>query len=124
MSSHNELGKWGEQKAEEHLRAKGYRIVECNWHCGHRDIDIVAFDNDTLVIVEVKTRSYNTIAAPEEAVDFNKIKSLSIAANAFVKYYRINAELRFDIISIVSHGNNNYDIKHIEDAFLPIPVKR
>ena len=56
MAAHNDLGKWGENCAAEYLQRKGYTIVVRDWKSGHRDIDIVAKDNETLVFVEVKTR--------------------------------------------------------------------
>ncbi len=121
MATHNDLGQWGEQKAVELLEAKGYRIMERDWHCGHRDIDIVAMDCDELVFVEVKTRSGNLLVAPELAVNREKMQSLSKAANAFVKTKRIGLPMRFDIISIIKTDNGEYEIKHIENAFLPIP---
>lgn len=122
MAAHNELGKWGESLAADYLTAKGYTILARNWRVGHRDIDIVAFHNDTLVIIEVKTRTANTFVSPEEAVDYQKIRSLCIAANAYVKRKRINTSIRFDIIAITGNASN-YDINHIEQAFLP-PLSR
>lgn len=122
MAAHNELGKWGESLAADYLTAKGYTILARNWRVGHRDIDIVAFHNDTLVIIEVKTRTANTFVSPEEAVDYQKIRSLCIAANAYVKLKRINTPIRFDIIAITGNASN-YDINHIEQAFLP-PLSR
>lgn len=123
MAAHNDLGKWGEHKAEEFLRARGYRIVERNWRYGHRDIDIVAAKDDVLVIVEVKTRRNNLFTEPEDAVDWQKIRSLSVAANAFVKRYRIDMEVRFDVITVIGDIEGECQINHIEDAFLPIPIR-
>lgn len=123
MAAHNDLGKWGEHKAEEFLRARGYRIVEHNWRYGHRDIDIVAAKDDVLVIVEVKTRRNNLFTEPEDAVDWQKIRSLSVAANAFVKRYRIDMEVRFDVITVIGDIEGECQINHIEDAFLPIPIR-
>ncbi len=116
MAAHNDLGRWGEEKAAGYLERKGCRILQRNWKYGRRDLDIVAEDNGTLVIVEVKTRRNNLFTEPEEAVDRQKIRSLQIAANAFVKTYRINAPVRFDIVSITGTGDD-CAIRHIEDAF-------
>lgn len=70
MAAHNDFGKWGEDKAEEYLRQQGYSILARDWHNGHKDIDIVAYDNsdDTLVIVEVKTRHRETVTTALQAV--------------------------------------------------------
>lgn len=47
----------GEQMAVDYLLHKGYQILERDWKSGHRDLDIIALDGDTVVFVEVKTRS-------------------------------------------------------------------
>ncbi len=121
MAAHNDLGRWGEQVAADYLAAEGYRIVERDWHIGHRDIDIVAMDCDELVIVEVKTRRANALIAPELAVDRQKIKSLAAAASAFVKQRRLGLPLRFDIIAVTETADGKPEINHIKSAFIPIP---
>lgn len=119
MAQHNELGKWGEEIAEKFLQNKGYRILARDWKDNHKDIDIIAEDNGTLVFVEVKTRKNDTYMQPEQAVNKKKIKNLTLAANRFVKMNQIDKNLRFDIVSIIGTNENTCKIKHIEDAFLP-----
>ena len=121
MAAHNELGRWGEIKAAEYLQQKGYVILHRDWKYKRRDLDIVAFKDDTCVIVEVKARADAYIMAPEMAVDRQKVRSIMVAANAYIKLYRIDKDIRFDIISIVGSNENDISINHIEDAFLPIP---
>lgn len=121
MAAHNDLGRWGEQKAAEYLEQKGYRVVERNWRMGHRDLDIVALDDATLVVVEVKTRTNNHFMEPELAVDRKKIRSLSTAANAFVRQRRLSLSVRFDIVTVLGGEDDSCQINHIEDAFLPLP---
>ncbi|MGN0280835.1 MAG: YraN family protein [Prevotella sp.] len=119
MAGHNILGQWGEETAADYLRMKGYTILYQDWKIGHRDIDIIAQKgSDLVVIVEVKTRSKKAVVPGELAVDDKKIHSLTIAANCFVKRFRINCELRFDIIA-VSGEPGDYEINHIENAFYP-----
>lgn len=120
MATHNDLGKWGEQRAVEYLEDKGYTICHRNWRIGHRDLDITALteDRETLAIVEVKTRSDDTYMLPEEAVDWRKKRNLSIAANAYVRRYQISCDVRFDIISVLRMGDQ-VKIEHLENAFLP-----
>lgn len=118
MATHNELGKWGEDIAARYLSSKGYAVIARDWRAGHRDIDIIACHGEWLVIIEVKTRTGNDFCSPEEAVDYRKIRSLSIAANAYIKMNRINAPIRFDIIAITKNADD-YNINHIEDAFTP-----
>lgn len=119
MAEHNELGKWGEDVAAAYLQQKGYAIVERDWHSGHRDLDIIALNEkrDTIVFVEVKTRRNRMFTDPVEAVDYQKIRNLQRAANHYIKYRRIDLDVRFDIISVVGQLNMEPEVEHIEDAF-------
>lgn len=119
MAAHNDLGFWGEQVAADYLTSKGYRILHRNWQCGRRDIDIVATDMATLVIVEVKTRRNNSFTEPEAAVDRQKIKSLAIAANSYIKQLQTDMPVRFDIITVTGTPDTDFRINHIADAFMP-----
>jgi putative endonuclease len=117
MAAHNELGIWGEEVAVGYLQDHGYVILERDWHSGHHDIDIVAVDRDVVVFVEVKTRRNRLYAAPEQAVDYRKVRALQSAANHYVKFKRINLEVRFDIITVVGTRDGEPEISHIKDAF-------
>ena len=118
MSEAYDLGKVGEEYAVNHLIGKGYQILERNWHFGHKEIDIIACKDDTLVIVEVKTRKSETYGEPENAVGNSKQRMLICAANAYVRYKNLDVDVRFDIISIILNGRG-LRIEHIEDAFIP-----
>ena len=117
MAAHNDLGKWGERLAADYLQGRGYVIMERDWKSGHRDIDIIAQDGDTIVFVEVKTRRNNDFTDPVDAVGYQKIRNLQQAANHYVKYSHIDGDIRFDIISIVGTPDSHAEIEHIKDAF-------
>ena len=117
MAAHNELGKWGEQVAEDYLQRKGYTIIERDWKSGPRDIDIIALQQEKLVFVEVKTRSNHLFADPVEAVGYQKIRNLRQAANHYVKSHGVNCKIRFDIVTVVGTVGAEPEITHIEDAF-------
>lgn len=118
MAAHNELGKWGEEIAAAFVEKKGYEILQRDWKSGHHDLDIIAKDEDTLVIIEVKTRRNRLFGNPEEAIDYKKRQSLQSAINHFVKSHHINAPVRFDIISIVGMIGSTPEIDHIKDVTL------
>ena len=118
MAAHNELGKWGEDLAASYLEEQGYEILERDWKSGHHDLDIVARDESTLVIVEVKTRRNRLFGDPEEAIDYKKRLSLQSAANHYVKSHRTKAPVRIDVISIVGTIGNTPEIDHIKDVAL------
>ncbi len=118
MAAHNELGRWGEDLAAAFLEEKGYTIIERDWKSGHHDLDIVAKDGSTLVIVEVKTRRNRLYGNPEEAIDYRKRRSLLSAINHYTKSHRIYSNVRFDIISIVGNIGEKSEIDHIIDVAL------
>jgi len=118
MAEHNDLGALGEKRAQEYLSSKGYQIRHCNWFCGKLELDIVAEKDGWLVIVEVKTRSTATFEDPKEAINMRKIRNLVNAAHEYILQYDWEGETRFDIISVMPHGQS-FTIDHIEDAFLP-----
>ena len=119
MAYHNDLGKWGEEVAANYLQQQGYTILHRNWMYQHRDLDIVAMDAGALVIVEVKTRKDERFANADAAVTPQKVRSLSLAANAYVKRYNISLEIRFDIITIVGCPDDKHEVRHVKEAFLP-----
>ena len=118
MAEHNELGKKGEEMAQQFLSRKGYKIIATNWRYLKDEIDIIAHHDSFLVIVEVKTRRTNVFGEPEEAVSKKKQKFLVRAADAYVQQKNIEEEVRFDIVSVIVCGTH-WQINHIEDAFYP-----
>ena len=119
MAAHNELGALGEQIALEYLLELGYKILETNWVCGHKEVDIIAKDGDTIVFVEVKTRKTPYLVEPEATVDIFKQRLLIFAANSYVTRFQYDNDVRFDIIAIVIDNNNEKRIEHFIDAFYP-----
>ncbi len=117
MNNNQDFGKLGEDLAVNYLINKGYQILERNWRSGHKEIDIIALDGDTLVAVEVKTRKSNTYGEPDIAVGAMKQQMLIWAADAYVRYKNLDVEVRFDIVSIVITDTGEH-IEHIEDAFI------
>lgn len=111
-----EFGQTGEQMAARYLTDKGYVILEHNYRRGHLEIDLIALDGDELVIVEVKSRAYDSILQPEDAVDHKKRQSLIRLANEYVKTHNRKENVRFDIVSIVTKADGA-EIKHLKNAY-------
>jgi len=118
MSKASELGRKGEELAVGHLRSHVYEILETNWHSHHLELDIIARDENELVIVEVKARNTASYEHPVEAVSNKKIRFLVNAAEAYIQDKDINLDTRFDVISIVFLGQG-FQIEHFKDAFYP-----
>ncbi len=118
MASHNQLGAEGEQIAYNYLVKKGYTIKEQNWRFKHKEIDIVAYKDEVLVIVEIKTRSSEEWEHPSDSITNAKIKFLVDAAEAYIEKYDLDMETRFDVISVI-HNQKQWHIEHDEEAFYP-----
>jgi putative endonuclease len=116
MADHNELGKLGEELAEEYLRKNGYAILDSNWTFQKAEIDIIAMKENTLAIVEVKTRSSLDFGLPQDFVKPKKIQLLVKAVDAYVNQKNLDLEIRFDIIAINKVGKD-FNVEHITDAF-------
>ncbi len=118
MAVHNTLGKAGEDAAVGYLEKNGYEILHRNWRKNHLELDIVATKDGELVVIEVKTRRNTDYKEPREAVDWQKIRHIVVAADAYIKHFGIDAPVRFDIITAVGE-KENFRIEHIKEAFYP-----
>lgn len=118
MAKHIDLGKKGELLARKYLEEKGYAVIETNWRHEKDEIDIIAKENDELVIVEVKTRSTDYFGDPEDAVGPAKEGFLIRATESYLEENDLDIDTRFDIISIILNSKEQ-KIDHIIDAFYP-----
>ena len=118
MATHNELGEQGERAAAEFLQSRGYHVIEQNWRFHHYEIDIIAENEAFIVFVEIKTRTSKQWGNPEDFVGKTRMRRMIEAADFYLKDNEIDKDARFDIIGAVWDGRN-FQIEHIEDAFLP-----
>ena len=117
MAQHNELGNKGEQIAIDYLIKKGYTILDKNWRYLKAEVDIIAQIENTLAVVEVKTRSSDYFGSPQDFVNPKKIQLLVTAINEYVISKDLDLEVRFDIIAILKTDTKE-EIEHLKDAFL------
>lgn len=95
------VGEAGEAAAIEHLRGLGYVILEADWRCRIGQIDIVAEDAGTLVIVEVKARRGAGFGLPQESVDARKQHKLRLLTAAYQGSTGRSAQpCRIDVIAL------------------------
>jgi putative endonuclease len=120
MAVHLDLGRMGEQLAKTYLEGLGYEILDENWTYGKAEVDLIAYQNKTIIFVEVKARSGNWFGEPEDFVDNRKQKLLVDAANEYIYLMEHRGEVRFDIISVL-FDKQSHTLKHIPDAFWPSP---
>ena len=119
MAEHNELGKIGEDEAIAYLKSKGYSILHRNWRSGKFEIDIIAENEEYLVVVEVKSRKDGYLLHPVDSVGKSKMRNVILAAEKYIFENDVQKETRFDVISVVVRPQGQFRIEHIEDAFLP-----
>ena len=111
-----EKGKLGEDLAAQYLIEKKYEILERNWRYGQfGEIDIIAKDNNTLVFVEVKTRSTTNFGLPIEAINNKKLSQIKTIAKTYImqsdKKYK---DYRIDAICVMLSPQ---EIKHLKGIF-------
>lgn len=107
------VGKSGEDIAADFLRKKNYKIIERNFKKRYGEIDIVALDGETLVFIEVKTRTSYKYGSAKESITPWKLKALIKSAH----YYKLThpkslEQLRIDGVFIMM--NENKDVEEIE----------
>ena len=78
-------GARGEESAAEFLRVQGYRILERNYRCPLGEVDIIARDGNTIVFVEVKTRTSERFGSPQAAIGPQKQKRMTAIALYYLK---------------------------------------
>lgn len=101
-----------EERAAEYLRALGYRIAARNWKARRGELDIVAWDGEELVFVEVRARSRRDFGIAEETVGWAKRLRVRRAAEAYLLGQPQVARTRFDVIALDALG-----LRHHRDAF-------
>ena len=106
------LGKLGEEYAAAYLDQLGYRLVAANFTLPvgrnlrgavvNAEIDLVAYDGDTLCFIEVKTRASDWFAPPQVNVDLRKRRQITRAARVYRQMLGIEDEPhRYDVVTIV-----------------------
>jgi len=95
-------GAAGERAAERELKRRRMLLLERNVRAGGGEIDLVALDRDTLVFIEVKSRSSAAFGEPAEAVDAAKRTRIVRAARAFMKRKGLlDRPRRYDVAAVM-----------------------
>ena len=113
------LGRCGEDIAEAFLRKRKFRIVERGYRFHRGEIDFIAWDRQTLVFVEVKTRRGKSFGRPEESVTPAKQAQIRKVALGYLVRWRLDdVPCRFDVVSVrVRGGDGCFRVDHFKDAF-------
>jgi putative endonuclease len=124
MRTKDAVGRYGEQLAADHLAAAGLEILDRNWRCADGELDIIAREGETVVFVEVKTRSTTAFGDPAEAMTPQKTGRIHRLALRWLADQRENSnafgpwsELRFDLVTIVRLAEGGPRLRHLRGAF-------
>jgi putative endonuclease len=111
-AEHLELGRRGEELAAAYLQKHGYRIVAANFSLPvgrnragaliNVEIDLVAYEGETLCFIEVKSRASDWFAPPQANVDRRKQRQITRAARAYRRLFDLaGAPYRYDVVTVV-----------------------
>jgi putative endonuclease len=110
------VARLGEEIASKLLTKKGYQIIDRNFRKGYGEIDIIATFQNTLVFVEVKTRSTNLYGGAIEAISYGKLQTLIRTCEYYKMLHpKLPEALRIDAILIDLEENEAKNIQHIEN---------
>ena len=107
------VGRHGEDVAVDYLQSQGYTILDRNYSCRIGEVDVIAWDGESVVFVEVKSRADASFGLPRQAVNRRKQQTIvKVAQYWLYKNKRTGISVRFDVVEIL--GGN---VTHITDAF-------
>lgn len=119
MNKNKEIGAKGEELAQEFIKKLGYEIIETNKRFSRFcEIDIIAKDKNTLVFIEVKTRSSDFCGSPFEAVTKTKYQNIKTGLFSYLNETKIKYKnFRIDAISVLL--NPEIKITHLKNINHP-----
>ncbi|HEU4794230.1 MAG TPA: YraN family protein [Pyrinomonadaceae bacterium] len=123
-----ELGKLGEAYAAAYLEQLGYRLVAANFTLPvgrnlrgaivNAELDLIAYDQNTLCFIEVKTRSSDWFAPPEANIDLRKRRQIARAARAYRQLFELEEQpFRYDVVTIVLPDSESPRIDLLKNYF-------
>ncbi len=94
------LGKFAENRAERMLAEAGLSILQRNYRCRQGEIDLIARDGDTLVFVEVRSRSRQDYGSAAESITSTKQRRIIAAARHYLAKLPRMPACRFDAVTL------------------------
>jgi putative endonuclease len=99
------------------LRSKGYEVIGAGFLARRGEIDLVCVRRNTLVVVEVKTRSTDDFGTPLEAVGSRKKRSLMNAAAEYRALSEWRGPIRYAVVGLTAKPDGSFDAELVEDPF-------
>ena len=117
MTDKKEIGDKGEDFAASYFQKLGYEIKARNLHSRYGEIDLIAENTDTVVFVEVKTRSHDSLDRAADAVTPLKQKKIILTALDYISKSNTDKIMRFDVFEVYHANGRIYKFNHIKNAF-------
>lgn len=114
------LGRWGEARTAEYLRARGYRLVAAGWRCRFGEIDLIAENGQYICFTEVKLRKSAAFGPARVFVDGRKQSKLRTAAELYLSQFPTELQPRFDVAEVYAPegtATKSPKICYFENAF-------
>jgi|SRR5580704_9577856 putative endonuclease len=121
MTEDHALGRQGEDIAQRFLQRAGIIVVDRNYRLasGAGEVDLVGWEGDTLVFVEVKSRQTEEYGSPDRAIGLQKKASLIRTARQYARQAEVPwQKVRFDVVNVV-FATTPPAITHFRDVFGP-----
>ena len=115
--NNKDTGFLGENITAQYLTENGFEILHRNWRYKHLEIDIIAFKDGILHIVEVKTRTDNQFGFPEQSITAKKMQFLKNAAALYQYEYPHWKYLQFDVAALLLMPSKEWDLLFITDVY-------
>jgi putative endonuclease len=119
MKSSVEKGKYAEDVAANYLESNGLTVIDRNYRFMKSEVDIVAYQGNEVVFVEVRSLKSEVFGRPEETISLAKQKQVFQAAEAWLYEKRMEgARVRFDVVSVLTnYDDSEPEITHFRNAF-------
>ena len=118
-SNRAEFGRMAEDLALRYLQKHDLTLLERNFRSRFGEIDLIMREKNTIIFIEVRSRSNNTFLHPAETVDHTKRNKIRKTSQVFMK--KTSAwnlfNWRFDVITLTGRRKHEMKIEWIKAAF-------
>ena len=128
-------GALGESYAAAYLEQLGYRLVAANFTLPvgrnrrgaiiNAEIDLIAYDGDTLCFIEVKSRSSEWFAPPQVNVDLRKRRQITRAARVYRQMLGIKDQPhRYDVVTVILANDSTPQMELLKNFWTDESVRK
>lgn len=115
MKHNQKIGQWGEERAADYLRQKGYELIARNARTPYGEIDIIARQGEATIFIEVKTLTSSKNFFPEQNVTARKREHMLACAECYAAENAID-HWQIDVIAVEGRLGLDPKITHFENA--------